>query len=183
MKINIIGTSGSGKTTFGKKLAEILDIPFLELDAIFWGSDWIFPQDDELFPRLSAALEEENWVLDGNYSRTMAIKWEHVDIVIWLDYSFLRTVFQAFNRAITRIITQEELWPGTGNRETLRKLFSRQSILLWTITTYARKRTKITKYLTADEYSHIIFIRLKSPSKANHLLKKIKLNPEILGEI
>jgi len=180
MKINVIGTSGSGKTTFGKKLADTLDIPFLELDAIFWGPDWSFPQDEELFPRLSAALEGENWVLDGNYSRTLAVKWENVDIVIWLDYSFIRTVIQAFYRAITRIITQEELWPGTGNRETFRKLFSRESILLWTISTFSRRRKKISEYLTADEYTHIKFIRLKSPLRANQLLNKILQNPVYL---
>jgi shikimate kinase len=35
VRINVIGTSGSGKTTFGKKLAKTLSIPFLEMDAIF----------------------------------------------------------------------------------------------------------------------------------------------------
>ncbi|MEE8357150.1 MAG: shikimate kinase [Anaerolineales bacterium] len=117
MRINVIGTSGSGKTTFGKKLAEILSIPFLEMDAIFWGPEWSSPEDQVLFPRLSKALEGENWVLDGNYSRTLAIKWELVQAVIWLDFSFARTLYQAVVRAIPRLFSQEELWPEleTGN--------------------------------------------------------------------
>ena len=74
MKINVIGTSGSGKTTFGRELALNLAIPFIEMDAIFWEPDWSFPEDKEFFPRLAEALKGENWVLDGNYSSTLAIK-------------------------------------------------------------------------------------------------------------
>ena len=121
-------------------------------------------------------------MLDGNYSRTLVIKWKEVEIVIWLDYSFIRTVFQAIQRAIGRIISQEELWPGTGNRETFRKLFSRDSIVLWTISTYAKKRKNISEYMTSDEFSHIVFIQLKSPSESDHFLNKIRINPELIWE-
>ena len=182
MKINAIGTSGSGKTTFGRFLAQNLDIPFIEMDALFWESEWGSPKDEKFLPRLTDALKGGSWVLDGNYSRTLAIKWKEVDIVIWLDYSFIRTVFQAIQRAISRIISQEELWPGTGNRETIRKLFSRDSIVLWTISTYAMKRKRISEYIISDEFSHIKFIRLKSPTEANYFLNRIKTNPELIWE-
>ncbi|MGB2963044.1 MAG: shikimate kinase [Anaerolineales bacterium] len=129
MRINVIGTSGSGKTTFGRDLANILNIPFVEMDAIFWGPEWTFPEDDELFRRLASSLEAESWVLDGNYTLTLPIKWERVETVIWLDFSFPRTFYQALARAIIRAITGEELWPGTGNKESFRKLLSRESIV------------------------------------------------------
>jgi len=178
VKINIIGTSGSGKTTFGRKLAESLSLPFLEMDAVFWGPDWTFPEDKELFSKLTSALEGENWVLDGNYTRTIPIKWDNIDIVIWLDFSLLRTLFQAFTRAFTRILTREEFWPGTGNRETLGKLFSRDSIVLWTLKTYQRNRKKFAGYMEADEFKKIRFIRLKSPRQAKNFLQKVPGNQD-----
>ena len=178
MRINVIGTSGSGKTTFGRELASVLQIPFIELDAIFWGPDWSEPDDSELFPKLSAALAGDNWVLDGNYSRTTKIKWARVDRVIWLDFSFPRTVAQAIKRAISRIITQEELWPGTGNRENLQKLFSRDSIVLWTIQKYSKNKNKIQGYISSGQYRSIIFQRIKSPKQAKIFLQSVARDPD-----
>ncbi len=180
MKINIIGTSGSGKSTFGRKLAESLSLPFLEMDAIFWGPDWAFPDDKEFFLELASALERENWVLDGNYTRTLPIKWDNIDIVIWLDFSFLRTLSQAVTRAVTRILTREEIWPGTGNRETPGKLFSRDSIVLWTLKSYRRNRKKFAGYMEADEFKKIHFIRLKSPRQAKIFLQKVSRNQDLI---
>ena len=181
MKINVVGTSGSGKTTFGKQLAEILNIPLIEMDAIYWGPDWSGAFDQELFSRLNTALEAENWVLDGNYSRTEDIKWKQVEDVIWLDFSFPRTVYQAISRAIPRLVSQEELWPGTGNRESLRMLLSRDSIVLWTIQTYGRRKKKYLSMMKADEYSHLRFHRVRSPQEADQLLQDLKQDPAFLS--
>jgi len=182
MRINVIGTSGSGKTTFGRQLAETLDLPFLEMDAIFWGPDWYSPPDDEFFPRLTKLLEGENWVLDGNYTRTLPIKWVQVDVVIWLNYNFIRTIYQAIRRALTRLFSQEELWPNTGNRESLKKLFSRDSILWWTISTYTRHVKRNAAYLDAEQYSHITFHRIRSPGQAARFLVKVQNDPDYLLE-
>ena len=177
MRINVIGTSGSGKTTFGRELASTLQIPFIELDTIFWEPDWNEPDDSELFPKLSAALSGDSWVLDGNYSRTLDIKWERVEAVIWLDFSIPRTVDQAVKRAVSRIISQEELWPGTGNRESLKKLFSRDSIVLWTIQTYFRRKKKILGYISSEQYRSIIFHRIRSPKQVRRFLQSAARDP------
>lgn len=180
MRVNIVGTSGSGKTTFGRKLAELLEVPFIELDAIFWGPDWSSLEDEDLFSALGKALEGDSWVLDGGYSRTTPIKWSRVQAVIWLDFSFTRTVYQALTRALTRLVKKEELWPGTGNRETLGKLFSKDSIVLWTITSYRRKRRRLQEAMIAPQFQHIRFHRLKSPRQAEEFLSQVRADPERL---
>lgn len=40
MKVNVIGTSGSGKSTLAKRIAAELDIPYIEMDRLYWCPDW-----------------------------------------------------------------------------------------------------------------------------------------------
>jgi adenylate kinase family enzyme len=178
--VNVIGTSGSGKTTFGRQLAGFLNIPFIEMDAIFWGPNWQPSEDEDFFPRLTEALQGEHWVLDGNYSRTTDIKMERVEVVIWLDFSFPRTLWQAIVRATGRLFSQEELWPGTGNRESLRMLFSKDSIVLWTITSYARRRKNIIEMMGDPRYQPIRFHRLRSPAETAGFLTAVHRNSRVL---
>ena len=177
MRINVIGTSGSGKTTFGRQLANLLNIPFLEMDAIFWGPDWKMPPDEEFFSRLSDLLEGDDWVLDGNYTRTIDFKWTRVQAVVWLNFSFAQTVYQAIKRASARLLDQEELWPGTGNRENLKMLFSKDSIVLYTIRKYHRHVKRNIAYMNAEEYSDIKFHRICSPEESRFFLQQIKKDP------
>lgn len=174
-KINVVGTSGSGKSTFSAKLAAILGCPHVEMDRLFWGPDWYAPPDHEFFPKLEAALAREAWVLDGNYTRTIPIKWRDVDRVIWLDYSFPRTAWQATRRAWSRARSQEELWPGTGNRESVRKsFFSKHSIILWTLKTHAPVRARYLAILDDPAYAHVDFIRLRSHREADAYLSTLR---------
>ncbi len=97
-RINVIGTSGSGKSTFSRLLASELKYPYVEMDAIFWKPNWQESSDEEFFANLADRLSAEHWVLDGNYNRTAEIKWNRVDSIVWVDYSFVRTLFQAVKR-------------------------------------------------------------------------------------
>ena len=173
MKINVIGTSGSGKSTLAKQIAEKLAIPYIELDALFWGPDWTDTPDDEFFAKLSEKLAQDSWVLDGNYTRTTPIKWKDVDMVVWLDLSFPRTLFRASKRALTRLITQEELWSGTGNKESIKKLLSKESIVLWTIKTYKKTRRKYLSMMADEQYAKITFVQLKTPEAAQEFLSTL----------
>lgn len=170
-KINVVGTSGSGKSTFSKRLSQILNIPYLEMDKIFWGPNWYWPSDEEFFGKLKQALQADAWLLDGNYTRTIPIKWEKVEMVVWLDYPFAITLLRALKRAIRRAWTQEELWEGTGNRESFRKsFFSKDSIILWTIKTHHQVRKKYENNMQDPKYSHIKFVRLKSDAEVEFFL-------------
>ncbi|MCF6264134.1 MAG: adenylate kinase [Xanthomonadales bacterium] len=115
----------------------------------------------------------DSWVLDGNYTRTIPIKWKQVDTIIWIDFSFTRTLFQALKRAISRILTKEELWPDTNNRESFKKLFSKDSIILWTLKNYHKNKIKYSLLNKNPEYQAIDIIRLRSPKECQNYLKPI----------
>lgn len=175
MKINVVGTSGSGKSTLSKRLATVLDAPCIEMDRLYWRPDWQGTPDDVLFARIAEVLEAEPaWVLDGNYNRTRPVKWRDVDMVVWLDYSFGRTLLQAVRRAVRRAWYKQELWPGTGNRESFRRsFFHRESIVWWTIKTWHQNRRRYLADTIDPQYAHIRFLRLRSPQEAEALISQL----------
>ncbi len=175
-RINIVGTSGSGKSTLGRALASRINAPFFEMDALYWRANWQGVSDDELFADLTSITEQPAWVLDGNYNRTLPVKWANVDTVIWVDYSFIRTLYQATKRALIRVVSKQELWAGTGNRESFRRTFmSKESVLLWMINHHASNRIRYEKMMASDEYQHIRFIRVTSPKQAKQLIVNLTL--------
>lgn len=173
-RFNVVGTSGSGKTTFSRRLSEVLAVPHIEMDSLFWGPNWSCPSDEEFFVTLQAALHREAWVLDGNYNWARAIKWAAIDCVIWLDYSFARTIHRSLRRTVTRAITRQEIWKGTGNRESFRQsFFSKKSVVLYAIQTYWKNRRNYEALMGDPNYERIEFVRLRSPKEADAFLSRL----------
>jgi len=113
----------------------------------------------------------QRWVLDGNYDRTLAIKWQDVTAVVWLDFSLPRTLLQGLERALVRAWTKVELWPGTGNRESFRlSFFSRKSVVLWSLRSHGRLRKRYRDRMADPAYAHIAFYRLRSRADAETFL-------------
>ena len=160
-RINIVGTSGCGKSTAGKLIAKKLGYPYVELDEIYWKPNWTESTEEELFSNLERSLEGESWVLDGNYSRTVPIKWRRVQWVVWLDFPYWLALYQVISRTIRRSVTKETLW--AGNRESLRKaLFSRDSIIWWCLTSLSKNRRQYLAAMSDARYRHIRFVRIRS---------------------
>ena len=154
-----------------RRIAEALGAPFVELDALHWEPDWQEAPDDELRERVSEATRGSFWVVDGNYSKVRDIVWGRVDTVVWLDYSFSRIFLRLLWRTLRRGIRREELW--SGNRESLTMALSKDSILLWAITSYPKNRERYTKLISAPEYAHIQFLRHGSPRETEAWLKSL----------
>lgn len=170
-RINIIGTSSSGKSTFAKQLSNKLSVKYIEMDSLFWKKDWEMSSDEEFFRKLENATSNDSWVLDGNYTRSISVKWKNVDTVIWIDNSFILTMYQAVFRALKRSILKRELWQGTGNKESFRKsFFSKESMIVWTCKTFFKNRKRNSSYFTNDNYKHINFVRLRSRKECREFL-------------
>lgn len=175
MKINVIGTSGSGKSTLSRRLAARLNVPYIEMDRLYWLPEWKGRTDEAFYALLEEALHATpGWVLDGNYNRSRPIKWHDVDLVIWLDYGFCRTLRQAVTRVIRRAWQGKELWPGTGNTESVRRaFFSRESILVWTLKTWRHNRVRYAADMENPQYQHIRFVRLTRPGEVDAFLASL----------
>ena len=171
-RINVVGSSGSGKSTIGKKIAQTLDLPYVESDELFWLPDWTEPPEEQFLATVKAVVAKDCWVLDGNYSRTIPIKWPRTHAVVWADLPYPVIFWQVLLRTLRRSITQEELW--AGNRESLTKaFFSRDSILLWSLSNMKRVRKGYEGAMSRDDLKHIRFIRLRSRSDVAAFLRQL----------
>ena len=85
-KIVIIGCSGSGKSTFAKKLHQATGLPLIHLDNIWWKADRTHISRDEFDQELAKICARDSWILDGDYSRTYETRIAACDTVIFLDY-------------------------------------------------------------------------------------------------
>ena len=84
-KIIVIGCPGSGKTTFAEKLAKKSGIQLFYLDAIWHKADRTHITREEFDMRLSEILQLDEWIVDGNYSRTLERRISVCDTVILFD--------------------------------------------------------------------------------------------------
>ena len=174
-RINVVGTSSSGKSTFARRLANVLACPHVELDRLFWKPGWQQATPDEFKVRLEQAIGGKRWVIDGNYNTTQPIQHDRLTMVVWLDYSLVKIFPRAFHRAIRRSWTGQEVWPDTGNRESFRRNFaSLDSVLLWTLTSFRRNRKKYLAMMKKPELSSIEFIRLRHPRQAEIFLQTLE---------
>ncbi len=171
-RISVVGTTGSGKSTVARQISRHLQLPYVELDALYWDENWTGVPEQVFRARVAAAINAERWVIDGNYSRIRHLVWERAEAVVYLDYSFVRTFWQLFRRTIRRSIQREELWHG--NREDLRKsFFSKDSIMLWMLRSYHRRRTKYRELIQQPENAHLHFVHLKTPQTTEAWLSSL----------
>jgi adenylate kinase family enzyme len=84
-RILVIGSSGAGKSTFSRRLGEITDIEVIHLDKLHWRAGWVEPSKIEWRKMVEDNLKKEAWIMDGNYSGTLALRLEKCDTVIFLD--------------------------------------------------------------------------------------------------
>jgi adenylate kinase family enzyme len=168
-RVVVVGTSCSGKSTFAGKLAARLECPHIELDLLHWQADWIERPTAEFRGSVAQAVAAPRWVVDGNYSLVRDIVWGRATTVIWLNYSLRVVGWRSLRRAVRRIVTREFI--HNGNRETNRKtFFSRDSILLWVLQTYHRRRREYPQLFATPQHAHLTFLVFEHPRDAERFL-------------
>jgi adenylate kinase family enzyme len=160
-RISVVGTSGAGKTTLARQISQSLAIPHIELDSLHWEPNWTEAPINIFQERVEQSLSMNSWVVDGNYSKIRSLIWSRANTVVWLDYPLPIIMGRLLRRTWRRVVMQEELW--SGNRETWRQTFSRDSILLWALKTYHKNRSKYPILLAQPEYIHLKVVHLRSP--------------------
>ena len=115
-RVMIIGCGGAGKTTLSRQLAEKTGLPLVHLDQIFWSpGNWNHLEKEEFDEILIREMEKDSWILDGNYNRTMPMRLDRCDTVIYLDYSRFTCIWGWLRRVIKHHgKARPDMAPGCG---------------------------------------------------------------------
>lgn len=182
-RIHVIGNSGSGKSTLGARLATLLAVPFVELDALNWLPGWVGLNDTdpaELERRIRTATEGGAWVVAGSYSRfSKRIFWSRLDTVVWLDLPVPLLLWRTLGRSWRRWRTQELVW-GTNRERFWPQLMvwrREDSLVWWIVTQQGRKRREMLEAQANPAWAHIRFIRLRSRKEVEAFVEELAAPP------
>lgn len=176
-RIVVIGSSCAGKSTFARSLAQARGCAHIELDELFWSAGWQ-PKPAPEFRRLvAAAAGGDSWVADGNYSSARDLLWPRATTVVWLDLGLPRVLWRGLRRSMGRALSGRPLWHG--NRESLRRTFlSKDSLLLWIVSTYHRRRREFAQLREAQAFGHLTWLQARDPAQARALLRALQAGRE-----
>lgn len=121
-RILVVGTSGSGKSTVAQKIAARFNLPYFASDPFYWEGNWKTVPSERVREKLHKVIEQDAWVLDGNFDDEWELVWKRADCLVWLDYSLPVILGQVILRNLRWLISGETIW--SGNRMTLRRMVS-----------------------------------------------------------
>jgi adenylate kinase family enzyme len=162
-RVSVAGISGSGKTTLARALAERLGVAYVELDALFHGTNWTHTPADEMRARVEAAIAtaSNGWIIDGNYrdgERLSDLVLGQADTLVWLELPLRLSMARLARRTWRRLRTREELW--SGNREQLNNLVGvREGLFAWAVRSYFRHRHEVPLAVARNRHLHVVHLR------------------------
>lgn len=138
----MIGSGGSGKTRLSRQLGALTGLPVVHLDALYWTAGWVPAAEAEWRQTVASLVAEPEWIMDGNYGGTLAVRLAACDTVVFLDtprYICLGRVILRWLRYLGR--TRPHMAPGCPESLTW-------EFLRWIWTYPERRRPEILRRLS-----------------------------------
>lgn len=143
-RIQVIGVTGAGKSTFAHLLGKELSIPVLELDSLFHKSRAGGALSEDDARRSVQALVESNdeWILDGNHwVQLKDVSYSIATDILWIDTPLPLTLWRVITRTIWEVLTI----PGVLRRE-----LSGDSLITMSLRVRAKKHANWSKRVATD---------------------------------
>lgn len=165
-RVLVAGTSGAGKTTVARRIAALLDVPHIEIDALFHGPDW--RPRAEFMTDVAAFSGKQLWVTEWQYQEARPLLAERADLLVWLDYPRHLVMRRVISRTVRRRVKREVLW--NGNREgPLRQFFTADDhIVRWAWKTHLKTAARVAGLI--ERGTHLTVVRLRGPKETERWL-------------
>ena len=159
-RILVAGASGSGKTTLAAGLAPLLDLPRIELDALFHGPAWTpRPSFVEDVRRVTAAPA---WVTEWQYGQVRDLLADRADLLVWLDLGRVLVMRQVVTRTVRRSWRREQLWNGNVEPPLRTLLTDPEHIVRWAWSTHGHTGPRVAALRSRRPDLPVVRLRSRS---------------------
>ena len=101
MKIVLIGSPGSGKSTFAREFAKITGISVLHLDTLWHSTDYTKKAEAWFLDEQNRFMaENSSWLIDGGYFSCIHSRLEKADQIILLKCSKYKRIYRIIRRSL-----------------------------------------------------------------------------------
>ncbi|MDP9101755.1 MAG: adenylate kinase [Actinomycetota bacterium] len=166
-RILVAGISGAGKSTLARALAARLDLPYVEMDALFHGPGWT--QLPGFVEDVTAFTAQDRWVTDSiGYPAVRDLVWSRADTLVWLDLPRPQVMVRVLRRSLWRGLLHREIW--NGNRESVLAWRRPDHPVRWAWTQYRPRRELVLERLADPQRSGLRVVHLRSAAEARRWL-------------
>ena len=171
MKIAILGYSGSGKSTLARQLADLYRIPVLFLDTVQFTPGWQERSREEARSIVQAFMQNESWVIDGNYTGFLQEdRLAQADRIVFMDFPRRVCLYRAFKRYFqNRNRTRESMADGC-----IEKI---DGAFVWWILQAGRTRERRDHYRQITVNYKEKTVVLKNKKQVNDYLSRARKEP------
>lgn len=164
-RILVLGAPGSGKSFAATKLSELLSLPLISLDLVFWKPQWSpLPLDQFKEECLKLAMKE-SWIMDGNFGTTFEERWSRADFVLYLDtnpwLAFFRQVMRSWG--FMAKISRPKECPERANQQ-----------LFWLTYKFRKSHGVLIKERMRSLYPEVDFLQLRNSRELKTLLNSLE---------
>src|ERR1043165_8595074 len=153
-RVLVIGSGGSGKSTFARRLGQLLDIEVKHLDSFYWRAGWTKPAEEDWLRSVADLVSGDSWIIDGNFGGTLELRLQHCDTIIFLDMSRLLCLWRGVKRGVVyRKRSGPDMADGFNEKLDL-------DFILWVWNYSRRSRPKVVKLLREQcDGKEIVWLR------------------------
>jgi adenylate kinase family enzyme len=152
--------AGSGKSTFSRALSAETGLPVIHLDIHFWQPGWVEPSEAEWREKQLDLINNDEWILDGNYHATLDLRLERADTAVFLDTSWWVCVWRALVRGVRKRPVGFQL-PNGCDESALRRLRD-EWWLAWRIWRVHRSERELELGILSRHADHVALYVLRS---------------------
>lgn len=100
-RVVVIGSGGSGKSTFSRRLGRLTGLPVVHLDKLYWNPGWVKTPREAWISIIQSEIDKPEWIIDGNFGNTRAMRMAAADTIILLDLPRWLCMYRILKRWLT----------------------------------------------------------------------------------